>query len=85
MSENGHAGNAESVSPVDRVIEVFGWPRACEIAGLTPSALQKWKRALGSNGGGGLVPARLQARYLREAEADGLALTPRDLIAEPRA
>ncbi len=84
MPEIGRACNANLVeSPVDVVIRVFGWPRACEIAGLTPSAIQKWKRPLRSNGGGGLVPAKLQAKYLAEAAARGLDLQPSQLIAEP--
>lgn len=82
MLENGQA-DKPAVTPVDRVIRVFGWPKACEIAGLTPAAIVKWNRPLRTKGGGGLVPARLQARYLRAAEEANLPLGPRDLIAEP--
>lgn len=81
---NGRAEGDALASPVDRVIEVFGWPRTCDIAQVTPSAVQKWKRKLSSKGGGGLVPSRLQHRYLTLSEQEGLGLTARDLIGEPR-
>ena len=81
MNENGAAGNPET--PVKRVIRVFGWPEACAIPARTPAALSKWDRPLSKGGGGGLVPARFQWKYLSEARAKGLPLSAEDLIAEP--
>lgn len=71
-------------TPVDRVLRLFGTARSGAIVNLTTDALKKWNRPLSKKGGGGLVPARHQATYLREAQEAGLPLTPADLIAEPR-
>lgn len=65
-------------------MRVFGSARATAIAGLTTGALIKWNRALSKGGGGGLVPAKYQGRYLRAAQEEGLPLTAEDFIAEPR-
>lgn len=64
-------------------MRVFGLKRASAIAELTTEALKKWRKRRSKGGGGGLVPAGYQARYLAEAARDGLPLTSDDLIAEP--
>lgn len=89
MSDNRAAGNpvpaaADKSSPVDAVVRAFGKPKAGAIAEVTTWAIDKWNRPLSKSGGGGLVPARLQARFLRAAKESGLQLTAEDLIAEPR-
>lgn len=71
-------------TPVEKVFRVFGAARATAIAGLTTEALRKWNRPLRTGGGGGLVPARYQARYLAAAELEARDLTAADFIAEPR-
>lgn len=70
-------------TPVDKVIRVFGGAKATAIAGLTTDALRKWNRPLSKGGGGGLVPARYQSRFLDAAREAGLDLTAEDFIAEP--
>ncbi len=70
-------------TPVEAVLRVFGAARASAICELTTDALRKWKRSIRAGGGGGLVPARYQARFLREARRTGRALEPEQLIAEP--
>lgn len=85
MSENAATCNADAAdTPAARVVRVLGWPLTCELADLTPSAVMKWDRPLRTKGGGGLVPARYQARFLRAARERRLPLTADDLIAEPR-
>ena len=85
MQDQATYGNATAgVSPVERVMRVFGSARATAIAGLTTGALIKWNRPLSKGGGGGLVPAKYQDRFLKAALAEGLPLTAGDFIAEPR-
>jgi len=70
-------------TPVQRVLHVFGAARASAMVQLTTEAVRKWDRRISTGGGGGLIPAKYQARYLTAAKAEGLALTAEDLIAEP--
>lgn len=72
-----------SLSPAEKVVEVFGEQRAAEIVGLTIDAIRKWKRRRATGGTGGLVPSHYQARYLGVAAAENLPLTAWDFIAEP--
>lgn len=71
-------------TPVARVIRLFGAAKASAIAELTTDAVRKWDRPISKGGGGGLVPARYQHRYLRAASETGVALLAEDLIAPPR-
>ena len=71
------------ITPVDRLLDLFGSARVGAIAGLTTDAIRKWNRRRSTGGKGGLVPSDLQARYLAAAAAEGKPLTAADLIAEP--
>lgn len=85
MQDQVSSGNASAgESPVERVMRVFGSARATAIAGLTTGALIKWNRPVSKGGGGGLVPARYQDRFLKAAVAENLPLSAADFIAEPR-
>lgn len=55
---------------------MLGAKRLAQVCGLTTDAVRKWDQR------GGLVPSEYQAAILRVAEAEGLDLCPRDLIAE---
>lgn len=83
MAQPGKLQSPGPETPAEKVIRVFGSARATAIAGLTTWALTKWNRPLSKGGGGGLVPARYQSRFLQAAEAEGLPLTAADFIAEP--
>lgn len=69
--------------PAKKVIRLLGEQTCMDLCGLTSEALRKWKRSKTSGGGGGLVPAYYQARVLRAAVDQGLALSAEDLIADP--
>lgn len=71
-------------TPVARVIRVFGAAKASAIAELTTDAVRKWDRPISKGGGGGLIPARYQYRYLRAASEAGIDLPADQLIAPPR-
>jgi hypothetical protein len=70
-------------TPVERLIAAFGRRRVAEIAELTTDAVDKWNRRQSTGGGGGLVPARYQSRFLEAAKALDMELTAEDFIAEP--
>lgn len=75
--------SSATLCPSRKVRGVLGSIRLAQLCDRTTDAIRKWDRAKSKGGTGGLVPAEFQARILREAEADGLPLTARDLIAEP--
>lgn len=74
----------QSLSPAEKVVEVFGEQRAADLVGLTIDAIRKWRRRRATGGTGGLVPANYQQIYLQIAANENLPLTAADLIAEPR-
>lgn len=71
-------------SPARRVRMLLTPRKLADLCDLTENAVYKWDRAKSKGGLGGLIPAQFQARILAVAEADGLPLTARDLIAEAR-
>lgn len=70
-------------APARLIVELFGEEGAAAIAGVKIDAIRKWRRKRETGGGGGVIPSRHQAAYLRAAEVLGKDLTAAQLIAEP--
>ena len=69
-------------TPAARAVRILGMRRVMRLCGISEDAVKKWERAVSRGGTGGLIPQVYQHRLLAEAEADGLDLTARDIIAE---
>jgi hypothetical protein len=82
MEHHTADGKAElQGTPVDRVLTVFGTAKAGAIVNLTTDAIRRWKMGTNKGGGGGLVPAKYQAVFIRESAGQ---LSEADMVAEPK-
>ena len=83
MLEDQAQGNAVRPAPSRLARQLIGSKRLAELCDRTTDAIRKWDRSRAKGGLGGLIPTEFQPRILAEAQARGLPLCARDLIAEP--
>lgn len=69
------------MTPADIVISRFGGVRPlARLLGKDPSTIHRWKQPAARGGLDGRVPSAVQVRLLELARAQGVELTPADLV-----